>query len=60
LKRVDVDDGVEDCQRLHPLWHGGGQLEPDWPAEVVDDEMKALQLEGADGGCAVAAEPGPV
>jgi len=59
LERVDIDDGVEDRQGLHPVWHRGGQLESDRTAEVVDDKMKVLQLERVDGGCAVATEPGP-
>jgi len=56
---VLLEEVLEDCQGLHPVRHRGGQLESDRTADVVDDEMKALQLERVDGGHRALAEPRP-
>ena len=46
---LDGDDGVEDRERADPLGHHGAQLEPDRPAEIVHDEVEAVEPEGVDG-----------
>src|SRR3712207_7733853 len=43
---VDLDERVEDGQRAHPLGRGGGELESHGAADVVDEEVEAVEAEG--------------
>jgi len=57
-ERGDVDHGIEDGDRGDALAVGGGELETDRTADVVNDRMEALKLERFDGG-GEAAKPRP-
>jgi hypothetical protein len=56
---VDRDERVEHRQRRDPVGHRCGELEPDRPADVVDDDVKAREPERVDRGHAEAPQPRP-
>ena len=59
LNAVDLDQGVEHRQRADPVRHRRGDLEPDRPADVVHDEVEAVEPERVDRRAREPAEPGP-
>ena len=59
LEAVNGDRRVQDRQRRDPLGHRGGELEPNWAADVVDHQVKAVERERGDRGDAEPPEPRP-
>ena len=53
------DDGVEHGQGQDPFGVCGGEFESDGAADVVHDEVEAVQVQGVDGGAHPAAQSGP-
>jgi len=49
LEALHGHERVENSQRQHALGHRRGELETNGPADVVDDEMEAVELKGVDG-----------
>jgi hypothetical protein len=49
---VDGNDRVQQQQRSDATARGGGDLEPDWSADVVDDQVDAVELRANSGNTA--------
>ncbi len=50
---------IEDSQRCDAVRNRRGELEPDWPADVVHDEVEALEAKRIDRGDAETPQPSP-